>query len=580
MTTTDTDAAVDPAVEAWLDAHADERLESYKELLRIPSISTLPEHAADCRRAAEWIAADLRRIGIEHVEVAETEGHPIVYGDWLHAPSAPTVLVYCHYDVQPVDPLDLWDSPPFEPVVADGRILARGAEDDKGQLHLHLRAAEALLATRGSLPVNVKYVFEGEEESSSAHLDAWLEANRERVAADVAVISDTGFFEGNIPAITVALRGLMYAQIDVVGTAVDLHSGGYGGVVQNPANALATIIAALKGAGRPDRRPGLLRRRRRADERPTGSSSRRSRSTRRNIAPTSGPCAVRRTGLLGARTPGWSADARCQRHLGRLPGRGEQDDHPGPRPRQGQLPARAEPGPRRDLRSVPRRTSRRSPRRVSGPRSLSRGRPAERHAGRPSRDPGGGPGPAGDVRPRACLHPRGRLDPGLRELRGDPRPAGRPARIRPAGRATPTPRTSGWTSPTTRPESGRSVALFWDEIASLPDAAAVRVGPSGHPDRRLSGGCAAESRCYDAPALRDREDDQRDRNRRNPPPPPRAGGSTPTRAAWRHARRWTSSSISTTRSSRVGSGSTSRSRSASPRSTRRSAPGSGPASCS
>src|SRR4051794_39993772 len=191
-----TDSAIDPAAEAWLVERADDRLESYKALLRIPSISTLPEHAPDCRRTAEWIADDLRRMGVEHVEVADTGGHPIVYGDWLHAPGAQTVLVYCHYDVQPVDPLDLWDSPPFEPAVVDGRMLARGASDDKGQLHMHLRAAEALLATRGALPLNVKYVFEGEEESSSVHLDGWLTANRERLAADVAVISDTGFFEG------------------------------------------------------------------------------------------------------------------------------------------------------------------------------------------------------------------------------------------------------------------------------------------------------------------------------------------------------------------------------------------------
>jgi acetylornithine deacetylase/succinyl-diaminopimelate desuccinylase-like protein len=246
MTTTTDTEVIDPAVEAWLAAHADRRLESYIDFLRIPSISTLPEHAGDCQRAAEWIGADLRRIGFEHVEVAATGGHPIVYGDWLHAPEAQTVLVYCHYDVQPVDPVDLWDSPPFEPIVVGGRMLARGASDDKGQLHMHLRAAEALLATRQSLPINIKVVFEGEEESSSTHLDEWLEANRERVAADVAVISDTGFFEGNVPAITTSLRGLMYAQIDVVGTAVDLHSGGFGGVVQNPGNALATIIAALK----------------------------------------------------------------------------------------------------------------------------------------------------------------------------------------------------------------------------------------------------------------------------------------------------------------------------------------------
>ncbi len=238
----------DPHLEAFLDAHAEERIESYKELVRIPSISALPEHAADCRRAAEWIVADLARIGMEHAEVAETGGHPIVYADWLHADGAPTVLVYCHYDVQPVDPLDLWTSPPFEPVVVGDRILGRGVADDKGQLHLHLRALEALLATRGQLAVNLKVVFEGEEESSSVHLDPWLIANRERLAADFAVISDTGFFDGNLPSITIALRGMMYAQIDVIGTEVDLHSGGYGGTVENPANALATIIAGLKDA--------------------------------------------------------------------------------------------------------------------------------------------------------------------------------------------------------------------------------------------------------------------------------------------------------------------------------------------
>jgi acetylornithine deacetylase/succinyl-diaminopimelate desuccinylase-like protein len=252
-----TETASDTALEAFLDDHREARLESYKALLRIPSISALPQHAADCRTAAEWIAADLRATGIEHVEVAETGGHPVVYGDWLHADGAPTVLVYCHYDVQPVDPLDLWDSPPFEPVVVGDRMLARGAADDKGQLHLHLRATEAILATRGRLPVNLKFVFEGDEESNAVHLERWLNDNRGRLAADFALISDTGFFEGNLPALTVALRGLMYAQIDVAGTAVDLHSGSYGGAVQNPANALAQIIAALKGPDGRIRVPGF-----------------------------------------------------------------------------------------------------------------------------------------------------------------------------------------------------------------------------------------------------------------------------------------------------------------------------------
>ena len=236
-----------PVVEEFLVRTRERRLESYKALLRIPSVSALPEHAPDCRAAAEAIAADLRAIGIEHVEVAETGGHPVVYGDWLHAEGAPTVIVYGHYDVQPVDPLELWESPPFEPLIVGDRLQARGAADDKGQVHLHLRAAEALLATSGSLPVNLKFVFEGEEESGSVNLDRWLEANRARLAADLVVISDTGFFDGNRPAITIGLRGLAAVQVDVYGSTVDLHSGSYGGTVQNPANALCSIIAALKG---------------------------------------------------------------------------------------------------------------------------------------------------------------------------------------------------------------------------------------------------------------------------------------------------------------------------------------------
>jgi acetylornithine deacetylase/succinyl-diaminopimelate desuccinylase-like protein len=244
----------DDALEQYLDGSTDRRLESFKEFLRIPSISGLPLHAADCCAAAEFAAADLRSAGMEHVDVSETGGHPVVYADWLHASGKPTVLVYCHYDVQPVDPLDLWESPPFVPVVKDGQMLARGSSDDKSQLHMHIRAIEALMKSRGSLPVNLRVVFEGEEEASSVHLDAWLEANKDRLKADFAVISDTCFFDGNRPAITVALRGLVYFQLDVTGSDSDLHSGGYGGAVNNPINALCGIVAALKG---PDGRVGV-----------------------------------------------------------------------------------------------------------------------------------------------------------------------------------------------------------------------------------------------------------------------------------------------------------------------------------
>ena len=249
--------ATDAALKDHIEATRDARLEDYMKFLRIPSISGQPQHAPDCRRAAEWIAVAMAEAGLEHAEVCETGGHPVVYADWLHAPGAPTVLVYAHYDVQPVDPLDLWTSPPFEPVIVDGKMLARGASDDKAHIIAHLAAARGMLATRGALPINVKYIFEGEEESSSVHLETWLEQEREKVAADVAIISDSGFFEGNLPAIVIGLRGIMYAQIDVVGTEVDLHSGGYGGVVENPANALANIIAALKGPDGRIRIPGF-----------------------------------------------------------------------------------------------------------------------------------------------------------------------------------------------------------------------------------------------------------------------------------------------------------------------------------
>src|SRR5436190_628365 len=217
---------------ATLDAHLattrDKRLARYLDLLRFPSISALPEHADDCRAAAEWIAAQMREIGLEHVEVSDTGGPPIVYADWLHAEGAPTAVAYAHYDVQPVDPLDEWRHPPFEPVVEGDRVFARGASDDKSSVAILLDAVEACLATTGGLPINIRFTLEGEEESTSEHLEPWLVANRDRLGGDVALITDNGFFSGNIPAITVSLRGIMYAQIDVRGPFQDVHSGLYG----------------------------------------------------------------------------------------------------------------------------------------------------------------------------------------------------------------------------------------------------------------------------------------------------------------------------------------------------------------
>ena len=200
-------APIDPAVEAALVASREARIESLLELARIPSVSALHEHAGDMVATAEWIAGRLRGLGATEVEVIATDLHPIVYGRIHEAPGAPTVIVYCHYDVQPVDPLDLWEHPPFEPFVRDGRFIGRGVSDDKGQLVMHLSALEALRAVGSAPAVNLTFVFEGEEEYGSASLEAWIAEHRDRLEADVAVISDTGFFEGNLPAITVGLRG-------------------------------------------------------------------------------------------------------------------------------------------------------------------------------------------------------------------------------------------------------------------------------------------------------------------------------------------------------------------------------------
>jgi acetylornithine deacetylase/succinyl-diaminopimelate desuccinylase-like protein len=248
---------IEPAVEAALVASRAARAAALLELARIPSVSTQPEHAADMVTAAEWVAARLRGVGATDVEVARTDLHPIVYGRIHEAPGAPTVLVYCHFDVQPADPIELWETAPFEPFLRDGRFVGRGVADDKGQIVMHLAALEAMRAAGRAPAVNLTFVFEGEEEFGSESLFAWIPENRDRLAADVAVISDTGYFTGNVPAITVGLRGIMYAQIDVELSPVDLHSGQYGGSVENPANALARIITALKGPDGRVRIPGF-----------------------------------------------------------------------------------------------------------------------------------------------------------------------------------------------------------------------------------------------------------------------------------------------------------------------------------
>jgi acetylornithine deacetylase/succinyl-diaminopimelate desuccinylase-like protein len=221
-------------------------LDDLKALLRIPSISTLPEHKDDCRRAAESLAVELKRIGMDNARLIETECHPLVYADWLHATGKPTVLIYAHYDVQPPDPLDEWLSPPFEPTERDGNLYARGAVDDKGQLVAQLKALESLLATAGALPVNVRVLFEGEEEVGGEGIARFVASGPPELHSDFALVSDTELFAPGLPTLCVGLRGMIYTEIEVRGARADLHSGMYGGAAPNPFIALAQILARLK----------------------------------------------------------------------------------------------------------------------------------------------------------------------------------------------------------------------------------------------------------------------------------------------------------------------------------------------
>jgi acetylornithine deacetylase/succinyl-diaminopimelate desuccinylase-like protein len=243
-------------VDAYLEAHRGDFEEQLKTLLRIPSVSAQPDHDADTRRAGEFVRDDLRAMGID-AELIPTKKHPIVYGERTDAPGRPTLLIYGHYDVQPAEPLEPWLSPPFEPTVRDGNLYARGSTDDKGQMFTHLKAAEAWLKTVGKLPVNVKFLIEGEEEVGGANLEVFVAENRDRLACDYAVISDTSQFAPGIPAITYGLKGLAYFEIIVKGAQTDLHSGTFGGSVANPCNALTTILASLKGPDGRIRIPGF-----------------------------------------------------------------------------------------------------------------------------------------------------------------------------------------------------------------------------------------------------------------------------------------------------------------------------------
>jgi len=233
-------------IDTYFAENREKHLQELNEFLRIPSISSLSEHKEDVQKAANWLANKLTQLNMENVTVDQTAGHPVVYGEWLHAEGKPTVLFYGHYDVQPVDPLNLWDSPPFEPEIRDNKLFARGASDDKGQVFMHLKTIEALFATAGTLPVNVKFIIEGEEEIGSPNLPKYVEENKDKLAADLILISDTGLYGPGKPAVCYGLRGLTGVQIDIRGAKGDLHSGLYGGGVQNAIHALTEILASFR----------------------------------------------------------------------------------------------------------------------------------------------------------------------------------------------------------------------------------------------------------------------------------------------------------------------------------------------
>lgn len=232
------------SVASYLGENSDRFLEELKELLRIPTVSADPTCKPHMLRGAKFIHRQFADLGFQ-AEIIPTAGHPIVYAEWLKAPGAPTVMVYGHYDVQPADPLDLWTTPPFEPTLRDGKLYARGSTDDKGQMFTHIKSAEAWLRATGSLPVNLKYVIEGEEEVGSRNLDDFLAANKERLKSDVAVVSDTSQYGPGRPAITYGLRGILAVEITLTGPKKDLHSGMFGGAVANPATGIARLIASL-----------------------------------------------------------------------------------------------------------------------------------------------------------------------------------------------------------------------------------------------------------------------------------------------------------------------------------------------
>ncbi len=245
------------ATNTFVEQNQNRFLEELKDFLRIPSISTLPEHKPDVQKAAQFVADSLKRAGIENVELIPTAGNPLVYGEWLHAPGKPTVLCYGHYDVQPPDPLELWKTPPFEPSVRDGNIYARGSADDKGQMYMHIKAVEALKAVNGTLPINLKFLVEGEEEVGGASIAKYVAENPAKLKADVALVSDTALYAEGLPTLCIGLRGLVYMEVEATGPARDLHSGLYGGAAPNAVFGLIELLSKCKDAKGVIQVPGM-----------------------------------------------------------------------------------------------------------------------------------------------------------------------------------------------------------------------------------------------------------------------------------------------------------------------------------
>src|SRR6266581_1468088 len=245
------------ATDAFVKQNQDRLLAELKDFVRIPSISTLPEHRPDIDRAASFVADALRRVGMEHVELIPTAKHPLVYGEWLHAPGKPTILCYGHYDVQPADPLELWQTPPFEPTERDGNLYARGSADDKGQMYMHIKAVEALRAVNGTLPINLKFLIEGEEEVGGESVAKYVAENPAKLKADVALVSDTSLYAEGVPTLCIGLRGLIYMELEATGAIRDLHSGLYGGAAPNAVFGLIELLSKAKTATGVVRIPGI-----------------------------------------------------------------------------------------------------------------------------------------------------------------------------------------------------------------------------------------------------------------------------------------------------------------------------------